>query len=145
MHEGEITTVDLPVLVADFVAEACLLDRALAVLWWHHTAVPLKVIAWLGPELRTPDNSPPPRFVPAEPGPWNGIIFLEHDEPRLWLLAKSGELARNTFPRAEPFAPMHEAPFGRGYAHQPMHVWPEQEEPEWYGGPFQPPSWRGGP
>ena len=149
MHGNEITiSTDLPVLLADWLADTDVLDRALAALGRFCTAVPLKLAAWLGSELRTPENSAPPRVVAAEPGPWNGLVFVEHDEPRFWVFAKAGgrSAREQVHPPVERFSPTYDERHGwpPGAQRGPA-MWSEHEEPEWYGSPMEPRPWRGGP
>ena len=81
-----IAETDLPIIIADVLTDTDVVQRSLSALGRFFIEVPLKLASWLGPELRTPGNSPPPRFIPGEAGPWNGVVFVEQDDPRYWVL-----------------------------------------------------------
>ena len=149
MHDDDNDlSFDFTVLIADYLASTNVLDRTVAALGKFCAAIPFKLAGWLGPALKTPDNSNAPRVIPGEPGPWTGVIFIEHDEPRYWVFAKaSGPTTRRPIgPQPDRFGPSYDDRSGRppGAFRAPT-VWPEQEEPDWYGPPMEPTSWRGGP
>ena len=148
MHGNAIAiSADLPVIVADYLAETDVLVRPVVAFTRLVASIPLKLAAWLGPELRTPENSPPPRVIPAELGPWTGVIFVVNDEPRFWVFAKAaGRPSREPMPSpSAPFGPPYDGRYGGppGSPGAPA-VWPEDAEPEWYGPPLEPRPWRGG-
>lgn len=84
------SVVDLPVLVADFIAETFFDGDSVASVGQCLAALPVWLTSWLDSELRTPHNSAAPHVTVAEPGPWNGVIFLTADDPSYWVLSKSG-------------------------------------------------------
>ena len=80
---------DLPTLVADAMVDSGIFDSLIEGLSRTLKAIPRRVVAWLGPELHTPTNSSPPLMTLAEPGLWNGVVFVESNEASYWLLTKA--------------------------------------------------------
>ena len=136
---------DLPTVVADFLAETNLVHRGLSAVCRFLAKIPVTVVSWLGPELKTPDNSEPPRFIPAEAGPWNGVVFIEQDDPRYWVLAKAQ--GRN---QHQPPMNAQRERFQQSYGER--YDWPpgtqrspygyEEQEPDYFARPWEPGLWR---
>ncbi len=84
------SVVDLPVLVADFIADTVFDTDAVLYVGQCLAALPVWLTSWLDSELRTPVNSAAPHVTISDPGPWNGVIFLTADDPSYWVLSKSG-------------------------------------------------------
>jgi hypothetical protein len=97
------THFDIPVVVADYIADCGLLDSMVASITRVVTAIPERVTNWLGPELRTPDTSRPPDMTFNDPGPWNGIVFVEANEPTYWLLVRANAGRRANDSYRQPF------------------------------------------
>jgi len=135
---------DLPVIVADYLADTDLMQQSLLALGKFFIAIPVKLAAWLGPELRTPDNSQPPRFIPSESGPWNGVVFVEQDDVRYWVLAKAQSRPRQQPATQGPdrYSPQHDERYGWPPEQYRGHYYPEEDqEPEYFARPWEQGPW----
>ena len=144
-HDGIVdTALDLPVLAADALADSGILEAIFGGLSDLVVAIPARVVSWLGPELRTPDNSPAPRFIPAEQGPWNGVVFIEGDQPSYWVLARASA-SRVEQQRQRPVPPFADTRPPGAWPHDPREPsyssWPYDDYPHDPDRPWEHPPW----
>lgn len=139
--------VDVPVVAADFLVDSGIFDRLLAVVRTATAGVPGKLRLWLGSDLRDPSNSLPPFVEPTEPGPWDGVILIECDEPTYWLLVRAGDQKQRPAVAPKPTAGSRPywadpplASRDRAERRDRMN-WPDQEEP-WNSPPVDGELWR---
>jgi hypothetical protein len=114
---------DLPVLVADTLVDSGVLDHVVSAIAKVLGALPARIVAWFGPELRTPQTTPAPMVSFAEPGPWNGAVFVEADTPTYWLLVKANAAKGARFHQSPP-------PFADPYG-RPDRGWPAEPNVGW--------------
>ena len=141
---------DLHVVFADLLVDSGLLDSLAALAKRAVSAVPAKLVTWLGPELCTPENSRAPQIIIPEAGPWNGIIFIEADDPAYWLLVRASAARANTAGR-----PPHDSFPGSSGRHdssrwssaspeQGRTIWPNDEPPPPFNEPWDRDPWSRG-
>ncbi len=137
------TGIDLPTLVADAMVDSGAFDSLVEGIGRALKSVPKRVAVWLGPELHSPDNSAAPSVSFAGSELFNGVVFIESNEPSYWLLVKASVgRCQQRHNQPPPFT-------GRDPYGQPDHRWPH--EPSGTRGfwpevsPCEPPPWEGDP
>lgn len=77
-------------MAVDVMLDSGALEILGSLVWYALTRCLHNARTWASSELRTPGNSPQPVVTISEPGPWNGVVVIEADQPAFWLLAKAG-------------------------------------------------------
>ena len=79
---------DAPEVLADYLWRTDLVTPIVKCIGGALVAGPLTLARWLALEVRTPDNSHPPRVVLTEPGRFSGVILVHRNEARVWAMTK---------------------------------------------------------
>lgn len=121
---------DAPEIFAEYLWRTDLVTPIVECIGGALIAAPLMLARWLAPEVRTPENSPAPRILPAEAGRFSGVILVHRNEAKAWAMTKVAD-GDVTYPanRSQVLHPdprnviHHDERFG-----QPPGLWPEDEQ-----------------